>query len=314
MSSWKCTCGTMNTPNDQVCTACGTTRVSSVAKAPPGSGPGAPEPWRCGACETVNSGALSTCSACSAAKPLGDRPMARVGEVTGVVAASSLPSMPAGTGGVASDRGRSGRRSNGLLIGALVAAVVVAGVLAVLLVGRHPITPVGTTRSTGTRATVPATTPSPASTSTPTPTVPPTAATAPPVTSSPVVVTSEMQSWPNDPNKCGASPTDTGQPFSSSLTYQVTATIHIWSSPSTSSTPLAIIPVSQYGPGGAGCPTASDPVVAVTCKTQGDSITGPFSSDPIWERATWNGTTGYVPDEWVNTQWDASDGGAIPGC
>lgn len=40
--------------------------------------------------------------------------------------------------------------------------------------------------------------------------------------------TAEMQSnWVLDPGKCGPDPTDHSQPFSSTHTYAVTATVHL---------------------------------------------------------------------------------------
>jgi hypothetical protein len=134
----------------------------------------------------------------------------------------------------------------------------------------------------------------------------------PPPSSAPTTIpfdssSAEMRSnWVHQPDKCGPQP----QPGSTTY-FQVTATIHLWSAPSISSTPLDEIVVTSYGPGGIGCPTASDPTVQVFCKTTGDPITGPFGTDPVWEKASWNGRTGYVPDEWVNTQ---SDVPTLPSC
>lgn len=148
----------------------------------------------------------------------------------------------------------------------------------------------------------------PASTSTLAPaTTTTTLATAPPITA-PIQQTAEMQAnWTYDPNKCGPKPTPQTTPYSASQTYRVTATIHLWSGPTTSSTPLAIIDVTTYGPGGIGCPIDGQPLIIVACATTGETITGPFGPDAIWEQTTWNGQTGYVPDEWVDTQWDAKN-------
>ena len=116
-----------------------------------------------------------------------------------------------------------------------------------------------------------------------------------------------MHSWPNDLQKCGPSPAPQSTPFSPNGQYYVTATIHVWSAPSISSTPLGVITVNQYGTGGIGCPTDAQPVVTVNCKTTGDAITGPFGTDDTWEQIPWSGSTGFVPDEWVNTQWDVNN-------
>jgi hypothetical protein len=140
-------------------------------------------------------------------------------------------------------------------------------------------------------------TPSTTTTTIPAPTTPPTTS---------VAQTAELQTWPDDPLKCGPSPTPQSTPFSADDEYNVTATIHVWSAPSIASTPLGEITVTQYGSGGIGCPTASQPTVQVTCKTNGDTINGPFGPDAVWEQIPWNGSSGYVPDEWVDTQWDVN--------
>ena len=126
-----------------------------------------------------------------------------------------------------------------------------------------------------------------------------------PPTSS-IAQTAELQTWANDPQKCGPVPTPQPTPVSADDQYHVTATIHVWSAPSIASTPLGEITVTQYGPGGIGCPTDSQPTVEVSCKTTGDTITGPFGPDAVWEQIQWNGSTVYVPDEWVDTQWDVN--------
>lgn len=123
--------------------------------------------------------------------------------------------------------------------------------------------------------------------------------------------TAELQAWPYDPTRCGPQPQDQGQPWSASHTYQVTATIHLWSGPTTSSVPLDTIVVSDNGPGGAGCASGDDPTVTVICTVQGQTITGPFGSDDLWDQVSWKGQTGYLTDEWVDTKWDAS---SLPSC
>ncbi len=120
--------------------------------------------------------------------------------------------------------------------------------------------------------------------------------------------TAELQSgWVSDPTKCGPQQ----EPALGQTAFQVTATIHVWSQPTTTSTPLSEITVTSYGPGGIGCPTGTDPIVQVQCVAQGQQITGPFSTDPYWERVTWDGLVGYVPDEWINTQSATS---SLPTC
>jgi hypothetical protein len=127
-------------------------------------------------------------------------------------------------------------------------------------------------------------------------------------------VTAELRTnWPNDPNKCGPPWTAQSQPYNANWTYQVTATVHLWSGPSTSSTPIAIIRVTNNGPGGIGCPSGRDPTVTVQCKTTGHPIEGPFGTDRTWEKVsvTSTGQTGFLPDEWLDTRWDVS---SFPSC
>ena len=315
MPSWMCNvCGTDNGPNDPECATCGATRTSGSA---PGGAPAAdvaPGSWRCAACETVNSGTFALCSACGGPKGSAEDLTTSIGGLTpipvasGVAAGSGQTKGPAVPGSPTESGSESAHKLNGVLVGALVAVVLVAATFGVLLLRGNSN---DKSSAAGTSTTGTSTTTTTVSTTTTTTTVPTTTTT----TVAPVAaVTAEQQSWSNDPTKCGPNPTNTGQPYSASLTYQVTASVHLWSSTSTSSTPLAVIPVTQYGSGGAGCPTPSDPIVTVTCKTTGDPITGPFSTDSTWEQAAWNGTTGYVPDEWINTQWDSEDGGVIPNC
>jgi len=192
--------------------------------------------------------------------------------------------------------------------------VVALGVGGVALIGgswadHSPPTAATATAPTAAQPTTPAA-PTPTIAPVTTPTIAP--ATAP--TSAPLQVTAEMHSWPSDPNKCGPPPPDNGQPFSADRSYEVTATIHLWSQPTTASTPLAVITSNAPG-GGEGCSTDVGPFVTVSCEiVDGQPIEGPFSiGDPIWDQITWQGQTGWVPDEWVNTQYDANDGN-IPRC
>jgi hypothetical protein len=127
--------------------------------------------------------------------------------------------------------------------------------------------------------------------------------------------TSEQKSWPLNPRKCGPSPVNYGMPFSPTQMYQVTGTVRLWSGPTIGSRSLDIIPVTEYGAGGIGCPTPSNPTVQVICKTMGDKISGPFGADAIWEKVRWNNEEGFVSDEWLNTQWDSVEpDGNIPWC
>jgi len=329
MAAWQCSnCGKTNGPNDPKCRSCGTARprASSAAQESVGSGShqGVVASWRCNACETVNGVGLVTCSACGAAKGSASE-IATTTSSAGATAVvtrtprpTSSPSSAPSTGGPATSAPATptipepaARGINVALIGALVIVIVVALALGALLIRRHSSTNAAATRSTSSATGVAApVAPSAQGTavvpSTPVPT---------PTTARDSFTTEFQTNWVNDPGKCGPDPTDQSQPYSPTRTYQVTATIHLWSAPNLSSTELALIPVTSNGPGGIGCTSGSDPEVSVICKTQGDTITGPFSSDPIWERVTWNGMTGYVPDEWVDTKWDSSPTNSnIPDC
>lgn len=124
----------------------------------------------------------------------------------------------------------------------------------------------------------------------------------------------ELQTeWAYEPYKCGV---DFGvsHPYahSSSRTYEATATVGLWSEPSTTSSLRITIPVTTYGPGGIGCPDGVAPYVTVQCKvTNGQTISSPFGTYSTWVRATHGGVTGYAPDHWIDTEWDIS---SIPNC
>jgi hypothetical protein len=174
---------------------------------------------------------------------------------------------------------------------------------------KTPVRTASTTTATAPSTTLDQTT---TTTSTASTTAPTTTTPAPTTSPTTPTRTAELQTgWTVDPNKCGPVPGDRSQPFSPSRVYQVTASIHVWSGPTTSSNALATITSTVYGPGGIGCPSPSDPTVGVACKVQGQTITGPFGADAVWERISWQSQSGYVPDEWVNTQWDVD---TLPGC
>jgi hypothetical protein len=193
----------------------------------------------------------------------------------------------------------------------LVAGLVAAGLgiaVTVVVLNRSSTKTISTHSTTTTSSTTTSATTTPPPTTTQTTTTP----TTQPITPTTLVPTAELQTgWTLDPNKCGPVAGDRSQPFSPSRVYQVTATIHVWSAPTTSSNALGTITSTIYGPGGIGCPSPSDPTVAVACKVQGQTIVGPFGSDSVWEQVSWKGQNGYVPDEWVNTQWDVD---SLPVC
>lgn len=189
---------------------------------------------------------------------------------------------------------RGGRRSsNRRTLAVCTAALIVALGTAVVLANR--LTPAA---SSATGSTHPAPT-------RPVSTFPPNTTTATPHPET--TLTAELRrDWILDPRKCGPEPTDHSRPHSATHTYEVTATIHLWTGPSIASQKLAVISSTKYGRGGVGCPSGSGPKATVQCKTNGDLIVGPFSNtDRIWERVKWSGRTGFVPDEWLDTKWDA---------
>ena len=107
-----------------------------------------------------------------------------------------------------------------------------------------------------------------------------------------------------EPDKCGIDASIKSYPHSRSRTYEVTATIGLWRAPTTNSSRVGIIDVSEYGPGGIGCASGYGPEVTVSCQVEGESVTGPFGTDTTWLKVKINGYTGYVTDQWVDTQWD----------
>lgn len=117
---------------------------------------------------------------------------------------------------------------------------------------------------------------------------------------------------PYDPTKCGIDASPKPYPHDAGRTYEVTATIGLWSDPSTASRQLKLIPVTTFGPGGIGCPDGLGPRVTISCQVpDAQMIGGPFGNDPIWLRTSYDGVTGYVTDQWVDTEWDV---GTIPIC
>jgi hypothetical protein len=54
--------------------------------------------------------------------------------------------------------------------------------------------------------------------------------------------------------------------------------------------------------------------VGVLCKELGQTIPGPWTADAFWDKVTYRGITGVVPDEWVATKQDENDPTKIPEC
>jgi hypothetical protein len=123
--------------------------------------------------------------------------------------------------------------------------------------------------------------------------------------------TTEQQTFPHDPGKCGPDPANNG-PYRTDGRYEITATVKLWSDASTSSTPLGRIDVDTFGLGGFGCPDGRGPFVQVLCKVEHrDPVVGPFGEDTTWERVSYDDVEGYVSDEWLDSKWDSD---AFPLC
>ena len=50
--------------------------------------------------------------------------------------------------------------------------------------------------------------------------------------------------------------------------------------------------------------------ISIQCTAQGNSVTGPYGPETIWDRTTYNGTTGYVSDAYVYTGTNSATAGA----
>lgn len=97
------------------------------------------------------------------------------------------------------------------------------------------------------------------------------------------------------------SPPATASPAGpSGYLYGVTHDVTMRDGPSTSANQLGLIPAGS--------------MVGVQCKTTGEVISGPYGNDPNWDYVTYNGTTGYVTDEWIDTKQDESNPAMIPLC
>ena len=52
-------------------------------------------------------------------------------------------------------------------------------------------------------------------------------------------------------------------------------------------------------------------IIAIRCTAQGNAVTGPYGAETLWDRTTYNGTTGYVADAYVYTGINSA---AAPAC
>jgi TIR domain/Bacterial SH3 domain len=81
--------------------------------------------------------------------------------------------------------------------------------------------------------------------------------------------------------------------------YSVTSDLTIHAGPGTSYGQVGSIPNGTSVP--------------IQCYSMGEDVNGPFGLDAKWDRITFQGTTGFVTDEYVNTQADEHNG-TIPIC
>lgn len=82
--------------------------------------------------------------------------------------------------------------------------------------------------------------------------------------------------------------------------YAVTTDLTIRTGPGTSNRPLGSIPTGT--------------VVPVQCVFGGEVVNGPRGPDDQWLRVTFNGLTGWVSDQFVDTRDDVGDRSVIPEC
>jgi hypothetical protein len=116
----------------------------------------------------------------------------------------------------------------------------------------------------------------------------PTTASTPP----PAVVTTVAASPSSQPLSPAAKPTFSASPAGlagpSGRLYLVTHDVNIRDQPTSNSNLPGAIPKGAK--------------VGVECKSIGETIVGPWGSDSTWDRVTFNGITGYLTDEWIDTR------------
>jgi hypothetical protein len=82
--------------------------------------------------------------------------------------------------------------------------------------------------------------------------------------------------------------------------YRVTDDVNLRSEPRSTSASLAVI--------------SSGSSVVVECVTNGESIDGPNGPTDKWDRVSWEGETGYVTDQYVDTGEAVNDPSIIRSC
>jgi serine/threonine protein kinase/uncharacterized protein YraI len=90
------------------------------------------------------------------------------------------------------------------------------------------------------------------------------------------------------------------RPGPSGKCYLITQNVTLYDGPSDATNVLGAIPAGTR--------------VGVQCKVVGQTVTGRFGPDAHWDRVIFNGVTGLVPDEWVDTKQDETDPSKVPLC
>jgi hypothetical protein len=97
-----------------------------------------------------------------------------------------------------------------------------------------------------------------------------------------------------DPSKvplCPTSATSTTSPVGpSDRRYAIIQDVAMYVGPSSATDVVGRIPAGS--------------MVGVQCKRKGQTVTGPWGPDALWDRVTFNGVDGFVADEWVDTKAD----------
>ena len=156
MSEWFCrTCGAPNGPNDAACRTCGDARLRLPDSATAVAARARP-PWRCAACENMNSGVASVCSACgSPPGPIASTVPPTAPTIPGIVAVTKARTAPAPEAGPTwpTPAPTKGRRTGFIWAGAA-AAVALIAVIGILVIPSRtktvyvPLTAGGSTTTT----------------------------------------------------------------------------------------------------------------------------------------------------------------------
>lgn len=105
--------------------------------------------------------------------------------------------------------------------------------------------------------------------------------------------------WSGDGFTATGAP-DPAAPTRGSHTYHTTHNVSLREGPSVSATARDQIPAGT--------------AVVVECSQLGDTVSDVWGPDNHWDRVTFNGRTGFVTDEWLDTRSDVNDLSIIPSC